>query len=133
GSYVLMGQYWRRHRNLQTPSYTTRPSPEPFTGRLTGANGRGYIDVSPRPHRPALRPPRASGGQPTRWANPRSRNRCSAWPPPPPETPAGTPAPAPAGSDPSRSEEHTSELQSRENLVCRLLLGKKNGVARSEE
>src|SRR5690606_40199813 len=26
----------------------------------------------------------------------------------------------------SRSEEHTSELQSRENLVCRLLLAKKN-------
>src|SRR5690606_41077929 len=30
---------------------------------------------------------------------------------------------APAGV---RSEEHTSELQSRENLVCRLLLEKKN-------
>src|SRR5690606_41122900 len=34
-----------------------------------------------------------------------------------------------AGTDarcaPSRSEEHTSELQSRENLVCRLLLEKK--------
>src|SRR5436309_8307781 len=28
--------------------------------------------------------------------------------------------------DGSRSEEHTSELQSRENLVCRLLLEKKN-------
>src|SRR5690606_41941609 len=28
--------------------------------------------------------------------------------------------------DDSRSEEHTSELQSRENLVCRLLLEKKN-------
>src|SRR5690606_42134632 len=27
-----------------------------------------------------------------------------------------------------RSEEHTSELQSRENLVCRLLLEKKNGL-----
>src|SRR5690606_39958725 len=27
-----------------------------------------------------------------------------------------------------RSEEHTSELQSRENLVCRLLLEKKNTV-----
>src|SRR5690606_41818092 len=27
-----------------------------------------------------------------------------------------------------RSEEHTSELQSRENLVCRLLLEKKNGT-----
>ena len=31
---------------------------------------------------------------------------------------------APAGDDP-RSEEHTSELQSRCNLVCRLLLEKK--------
>src|SRR5690606_39428461 len=29
-----------------------------------------------------------------------------------------------------RSEEHTSELQSRENLVCRLLLEKKNKEAR---
>src|SRR5690606_39376880 len=28
-------------------------------------------------------------------------------------------------ADASRSEEHTSELQSRENLVCRLLLEKK--------
>src|SRR5690606_40178149 len=31
-----------------------------------------------------------------------------------------------AQSADSRSEEHTSELQSRENLVCRLLLEKKN-------
>src|SRR5690606_41980218 len=30
-----------------------------------------------------------------------------------------------ASVPPSRSEEHTSELQSRENLVCRLLLEKK--------
>src|SRR5690606_39400833 len=30
-----------------------------------------------------------------------------------------------------RSEEHTSELQSRENLVCRLLLEKKKLVIRS--
>src|SRR5690606_40459387 len=29
-------------------------------------------------------------------------------------------------ADQLRSEEHTSELQSRENLVCRLLLEKKN-------
>src|SRR2546430_4294699 len=35
-------------------------------------------------------------------------------------------APAGAGSSPaSRSEEHTSELQSQSNLVCRLLLEKK--------
>src|SRR5690606_40105140 len=30
-----------------------------------------------------------------------------------------------AAAGPARSEEHTSELQSRENLVCRLLLEKK--------
>src|SRR5690606_40166365 len=32
----------------------------------------------------------------------------------------------PDGSRLARSEEHTSELQSRENIVCRLLLEKKN-------
>src|SRR3712207_7291757 len=31
-----------------------------------------------------------------------------------------------AGGLPARSEEHTSELQSRQYLVCRLLLEKKN-------
>src|SRR2546422_7061911 len=36
-----------------------------------------------------------------------------------------------AAQDPSRSEEHTSELQSRLHLVCRLLLEKKNHTARS--
>src|SRR2546427_3613990 len=34
-------------------------------------------------------------------------------------------APLVAPDDPSRSEEHTSELQSQSNLVCRLLLEKK--------
>src|SRR5690606_40500834 len=33
--------------------------------------------------------------------------------------------PSPTPSSTTRSEEHTSELQSRENLVCRLLLEKK--------
>src|SRR2546430_12743775 len=33
---------------------------------------------------------------------------------------------APGGVRPDRSEEHTSELQSQSNLVCRLLLEKKN-------
>src|SRR5436309_10425870 len=36
----------------------------------------------------------------------------------------------PSGHAPPRSEEHTSELQSRENLVCRLLLEKKNDQRR---
>src|SRR5687768_18287786 len=31
-----------------------------------------------------------------------------------------------------RSEEHTSELQSRLHLVCRLLLEKKNAITRSD-
>src|SRR5690606_40868417 len=40
----------------------------------------------------------------------------------------GTGCEAPRAALPAfgRSEEHTSELQSRENLVCRLLLEKKN-------
>src|SRR5690606_41517864 len=43
----------------------------------------------------------------------------------------GPPSASPAGCAawPSRSEEHTSELQSRENLVCRLLLEKKKKKA----
>src|SRR5690606_40710900 len=47
----------------------------------------------------------------------------------PPTPQATTPRPLTMGvceSVPTRSEEHTSELQSRENLVCRLLLEKKN-------
>src|SRR5690606_40930638 len=40
----------------------------------------------------------------------------------PPRVPRSAPVP--------RSEEHTSELQSRENLVCRLLLEKKNMIDR---
>src|SRR6266498_3501606 len=37
--------------------------------------------------------------------------------------------PTPPGTSPSRSEEHTSELQSRPHLVCRLLLEKKNKLS----
>src|SRR3712207_7993909 len=49
---------------------------------------------------------------------------------PPPAPPSGTRSAAPGGdarTDPEspRSEEHTSELQSRQYLVCRLLLEKK--------
>src|SRR5690606_41885531 len=36
------------------------------------------------------------------------------------------------GSVANRSEEHTSELQSRENLVCRLLLEKKKNIGSSK-
>src|SRR5690606_40298129 len=66
---------------------------------------------------------------------------CLLWfltlaPPPPVSRPADVPleisvvtVEVPEAPDPlpeeTRSEEHTSELQSRENLVCRLLLEKK--------
>src|SRR5258708_13631207 len=42
------------------------------------------------------------------------------------------PSPEPAASEPARSEEHTSELQSPDHLVCRLLLEKKNSKTSRE-
>src|SRR2546430_17513309 len=58
---------------------------------------------------------------PILWpARPRRRQIALPMPPMPPETKAMRDT---AGMD--RSEEHTSELQSQSNLVCRLLLEKK--------
>src|SRR5215203_7207031 len=54
-----------------------------------------------RPGRPRLRHPRGRQG-------------------------GGRPRPGPPADPAARSEEHTSELQSRQYLVCRLLLEKKN-------
>src|SRR6478672_7030064 len=45
---------------------------------------------------------------------------------------AGADAPLRAGPHTARSEEHTSELQSRSDLVCRLLLEKKNDLSQDE-
>src|SRR5207302_3266422 len=45
-----------------------------------------------------------------------------------PQAPPSPVAPENLGT---RSEEHTSELQSRENIVCRLLLEKKNNYSSS--
>src|SRR5690606_42033216 len=76
------------------------------------------------------RAPRRPTGTPSWCARPRRRT-------PPPERRTGPhlglprplrpPPPVPR----RRSEEHTSELQSRENLVCRLLLEKKKTRVRS--
>src|SRR3712207_8225567 len=48
---------------------------------------------------------------------------------------ANAPAPPERGTDPHsfRSEEHTSELQSRQYLVCRLLLEKKKKKRRTTQ
>src|SRR5258706_11651220 len=73
----------------------------------------------PAPVRRGSAPARTARGA-ARWPHPgvvlRLRSRRGS-------APARTPA---AYRPPSRSEEHTSELQSLTNLVCRLLLEKKN-------
>src|SRR3712207_9510424 len=58
----------------------------------------------------------------SRW---RCRCACSSPPAWPCCCTARSAAPRPTARSPSRSEEHTSELQSRQYLVCRLLLEKK--------
>src|SRR3712207_6991570 len=56
---------------------------------------------------------------------PTSTPSTRAWSPKPSAKPACVPPEPPAVTTSSRSEEHTSELQSRQYLVCRLLLEKK--------
>src|SRR5690349_24227864 len=87
-----------------------RPTPFPYTTLF-----RSPPALPPRraprapPALPARRAPRAPPALPARRA------------------PAAPPARAAAGR--LRSEEHTSELQSRRELVCRLLLEKKKESA----
>src|SRR2546429_5021243 len=80
-------------------------------------------------HSPGRRARRQSSSQdspPAAAAAPPSSARAA---PPSPEAPSGAPrrSAAPGGVT-GRSEEHTSELQSRLHLVCRLLLEKKKKI-----
>src|SRR5204863_8089818 len=68
-----------------------------------------------RPRRRA--PPHARRGRPHVQRDARAH--------PPDREPVAQEAPVPRGCARARSEEHTSELQSRRDLVCRLLLEKK--------
>src|SRR3712207_7108795 len=68
---------------------------------------------------PAAPPGRGSPSEHTPAAGGHRRRRATR--PPPPDRPHQVRRP--------RSEEHTSELQSRQYLVCRLLLEKKNTVS----
>src|SRR3989442_8923276 len=47
--------------------------------------------------------------------------------------PEGRPPPLPRRTGGRRSEEHTSELQSRPHLVCRLLLEKKKKIVERDD
>src|SRR2546422_1360631 len=75
-----------------------------------------------RPPRSTLFPYTTLFRSPRLLSRPRSPSRPGALVPRPAR--AGR-RDGPAGRDPPRSEEHTSELQSRLHLVCRLLLEKK--------
>src|SRR5688572_31625932 len=55
----------------------------------------------------------------SRWKSRSSRSRCES------SCSSSTAPTVPGPINPIRSEEHTSELQSQSNLVCRLLLEKK--------
>src|SRR5690606_39789871 len=89
------------------PSFPTRRSSDLavrlLAGRSAAARAAGRGDLSGRAQQPARRI--------------RHRADCRA--------PAAGRAGRAARHGDRRSEEHTSELQSRENLVCRLLLEKK--------
>src|SRR5690606_42048542 len=65
-------------------------------------------------------------GKPTRHGQTRSPGPSHRWRSPDARRPRAS-----ACHRQSRSEEHTSELQSRENLVCRLLLEKKKTEGRN--
>src|SRR5690606_41580631 len=90
----------RHRRELPVVGHPRRPSPARRRHALLAVARQGV--PRPRPH-PAGPPDlRARRGGPRRRQGPTHH------------------------SHPGRSEEHTSELQSREKLVCRLLLEKKN-------
>src|SRR5215217_861343 len=110
------------HRRSATPGATAGTrfacSPRPATARWRGCRSRLRATRSrPRTRWPTTwRPTQPSLGSRLRPA--------SAWTGSGGMT-AGSWSPRAAGAGRPRSEEHTSELQSRQYLVCRLLLEKK--------
>src|SRR5690606_39700435 len=84
----------------------------------------------------AATPPHSSPTSPTSAHKPPTRAQAAASTAAKPSPAACAPSPQPPAtssrfSQSSRSEEHTSELQSREKLVCRLLLEKKTDRVRA--
>src|SRR5690606_41548710 len=104
---------------------TPRPRPRLHTVRRPPASPLSPYTTLFRPHRPGLRghlaaprPGRGSAGR-------RRQGRAHRQPGPVRPRIVGPDEHLSRGGRTLRSEEHTSELQSRENLVCRLLLEKK--------
>src|SRR5690625_7950560 len=90
-----------------------RVGPTALTGGMVSAAGRSA--AADRPHRVGLR--LAGHGDPARQGPVAHLSGT--------DGDAAVARPGDLGAVPGRSEEHTSELQSRGHLVCRLLLEKK--------
>src|SRR5690606_5550798 len=111
-------------------AHPARAAARAGAGERLGGSARGGAARAPRRARARRGRAARAGGRGRRRGAPAVRGgppgagrarRCGAAPPP--RVPGRGTARRPRGR---RSEEHTSELQSRENLVCRLLLEKKN-------
>src|SRR5260370_15263006 len=87
----------------------------PYTTLFRSRAGRGRGQLSPQIHQP--RPTTAATDDPALFPNRQPGRDGECWQPR-------------LGAGP-RSEEHTSELQSHLNLVCRLLLEKKKKITES--
>src|SRR5215813_8383614 len=112
-SSVSRAGHWSGEPDATTPTHrvaTRDPLPAPAQARSGPSPSRAVTLCRPRSGAVA----QVARGLPARLRQPRAR--CG-QPGPPPRQPPTVPA--------RRSEEHTSELQSRPQLVCRLLLEKK--------
>src|SRR5690606_41246273 len=100
---------------LRRPRRPHRPPLLPYPTLFRSRTASPSTRASPRDRSPV---PRRSGR--SRSTTSRCSANCGA-------RASSTPSASTTNDPPSnRSEEHTSELQSREKLVCRLLLEKKN-------
>src|SRR5256885_10371820 len=102
---------WLRRCAAPAPRSPTRhPHRSPAAADARRSSDPGWsADQTPR--RPRNRPPSSARDPSATASPPAARRACESLPG-------------------ARSEEHTSELQSPCNLVCRLLLEKKNHIAR---
>src|SRR5256884_2815571 len=107
------------------PSSTLFPSPTLFRSRDTAHAVRRCPPCGSSARRQAAAGCRCRRTRTRACRDWRARRR----PAPRHSSPASLPPPPPRRS---RSEEHTSELQSRLHLVCRLLLEKKRNKSRAE-
>src|SRR5690606_41612868 len=108
------------------------PDVQPLLSAVVHPSGLRHTDLSRDPRQLHSFPTRRSSDL---WAKGPGRSRLNSprWTPPVVRPPVWTSTSRPpnrCSACSPRSEEHTSELQSREKLVCRLPLEKKKRVVR---